>query len=117
MLLSCTGNETLRHGEPIVDGPTTLSSRPERTRISCHAALDKAACAPFRKEGRMMCTNATMFHRKSGVAEWRDLRCAPRPSRILRGVLAISSRSLNLDKSVVLMDLQNFVIATAPLHL
>src|SRR6202050_820154 len=24
-----------------------LSSRPERTRISCHAALDKAACAPF----------------------------------------------------------------------
>ena len=27
----------------------SLSSRPERTRISCHAALDKAACAPFRK--------------------------------------------------------------------
>jgi hypothetical protein len=26
-----------------------LSSRPERTRISCHAALDKAACAPFCK--------------------------------------------------------------------
>jgi hypothetical protein len=26
-----------------------LSSRPERTRISCHAALDKAAYAPFRK--------------------------------------------------------------------
>jgi hypothetical protein len=25
----------------------SLSSRPERTRISCHAALDKAACAPF----------------------------------------------------------------------
>ena len=24
-----------------------LSSRPERTRISCHAALDKAACAPL----------------------------------------------------------------------
>jgi hypothetical protein len=45
-----------------------LSSRPERTRISCHAALDKAACAPFRKEGRMTCTNATKIHRKSGVA-------------------------------------------------
>jgi hypothetical protein len=28
---------------------TELSSRPERTRISCHAALDKAACAPFCK--------------------------------------------------------------------
>ena len=26
-----------------------MSSRPERTRISCHAALDKAACAPFCK--------------------------------------------------------------------
>jgi hypothetical protein len=50
-----------------------VSSRPERTRISCHAALDKATCAPFRKEGRMNCTNATKFHRKSGVAQWRDL--------------------------------------------
>src|SRR5580698_4572934 len=50
-----------------------LSSRPERTRISCHAALDKTACAPFRKEGRMKCDNATKFHRKSGVAKWRDL--------------------------------------------
>jgi hypothetical protein len=30
-----------------------LSSRPERTRISCHAALDRAACAPFRTEVRL----------------------------------------------------------------
>jgi hypothetical protein len=45
-----------------------LSSRPERTRISCHAALDMAACAPFRKEGRMKCINATKINRKSGVA-------------------------------------------------
>jgi hypothetical protein len=45
-----------------------LSSRPERTRISCHAALDKAACAPFRKEGRMKCTNGTKVNRKYGVA-------------------------------------------------
>jgi hypothetical protein len=45
-----------------------LSSGPERTRISCHAALDKAACAPFRKEGRMKCTNATKVNRKSGAA-------------------------------------------------
>jgi hypothetical protein len=51
-----------------------LSSRPERTRISCHAALDKAACAPFFKERRMMFASATNFYRKSGVAEWRDLR-------------------------------------------
>jgi len=38
---------------------TDLSSRPERTRISCHAPLDKAACAPFFKERRMMFANAT----------------------------------------------------------
>ena len=50
-----------------------VSSRPERTRISCHAALDKAARAPFRKEGRMKRNNATKFHRKSGVVQWRDL--------------------------------------------
>ena len=47
---------------------TKLSSRPERTRISCHAALDRAACAPFFKERRMMFANATNFYRKSGVA-------------------------------------------------
>ncbi len=60
-----------------------LSSRPERTRIACHATLDKATCAPFCKEGRMKCTNATKFHRKSGVASWRDLRCARRAFQIL----------------------------------
>ena len=35
--------------------------------------LDKAACAPFRKEGRMKCTNATKSDRKSRVAKWRDM--------------------------------------------
>jgi len=49
--------------------PPPLSSRPERTRISCHAALDKAAYAPFRKEGRMKCTNATKSDRKSQGSE------------------------------------------------
>ena len=43
-----------------------LSSRPERTRISCHAELDKDACAPFREERRMKCVNATKINRKSG---------------------------------------------------
>jgi hypothetical protein len=47
---------------------------PERTRISCHAALDKATYAPFRRERRMKIANATKFHRKSGGAQWRDLR-------------------------------------------
>src|SRR5450631_81252 len=57
---------------------TELSSRlprravgPERTRISCHAALDKTACAPFLKERRMMFANATNIHWKfrGSVAE------------------------------------------------
>jgi hypothetical protein len=38
--------------------------------------LDKAVRAPFFKERRMMFANATNFHRKSGAAERRDLRCA-----------------------------------------
>jgi hypothetical protein len=51
-----------------------LSSRPERTRISCYCALDRAACAPFREERRIKFANATKFYRKSGVAKRRDLR-------------------------------------------
>jgi hypothetical protein len=42
-----------------------MSAQPG-TRISCHAALDEAACAPFSKERRMKFANATKFHRKSG---------------------------------------------------
>ena len=33
-----------------------------------YAALDKAGCGGFRKEGRMKCTNATKLNRKSGGA-------------------------------------------------
>ena len=62
-----------------------LSSRPKRTRISCHAALDKATCAPFRRERRMKFANATKFDRKSGGAKWRDLRFPPPSIECLRG--------------------------------
>jgi hypothetical protein len=51
-----------------VSAATKLPSRPERTRISCRVALDKAACAPFFKERRMLFANATNFYGKSGVA-------------------------------------------------
>ena len=57
--------------------PSPLSSRPERTRISCHAAPDRAACAALRKESRIKFVNAINLDRKSGVAQRRDLRCAP----------------------------------------
>jgi hypothetical protein len=42
---------------------------PERTRISCHAALDRTTNAPFSKERRMKFAKATKFNRKSGEAE------------------------------------------------
>jgi hypothetical protein len=60
--------------DPLSMEPLLFPSHPDRTRISCHAALDMAACAAFVKEGSMRCTNATKFHRKSGRAKRRDLR-------------------------------------------
>jgi len=59
---------TILFGNAKYEFQDELSSRPERTRISCHAALDKVACALFRKEGRKECTNATKVNRKFGVA-------------------------------------------------
>jgi hypothetical protein len=57
---------TKQHGQPQPlpvpvqeEAAPDLSSRPERTRISCYAAPDKAACGPFRKEGPMKFDNAT----------------------------------------------------------
>jgi len=48
--------------------PSPLSSRQERTRISCYLAPTMAACAAFFKESRMKFANATKLDRKSGVA-------------------------------------------------
>ena len=72
----------------------SLSSRPERNRISCHAALETTACAAFRKESRMKFANATNFNRKSGVAERRDLRFYGPFMEILIFQLATASRLL-----------------------
>jgi hypothetical protein len=49
--------------------PFPLSSRPKRTRISCHAAPDKTACAPFFKERRMMFANDTTYTGNPGYAD------------------------------------------------
>jgi hypothetical protein len=51
-----------------------LSSRPERTRISYFALLATNTCAALCKESRMQIIKATALHRKSGGAQWRDLR-------------------------------------------
>jgi len=71
---------------------TELSSRPERTRISSHAALETTACAAFGKESRIKFVNATDTNRKSGVAEWRD----PRFLSILTQTLSIFERRFRI---------------------
>jgi hypothetical protein len=45
------------------------------TPISCHAALERSACALFIKERRMECINATSLRRKSG--QWGTQRLLP----------------------------------------
>jgi hypothetical protein len=54
-----TGNGTSRAISP-------LKPKGGLTPISCHAVLDRSACAPIIKERRMRCINATSLHRKSG---------------------------------------------------
>jgi hypothetical protein len=48
--------------------PTARRGRQRQglTPISCHAVLERSACAPFIKERRMKCINATSLRRKSG---------------------------------------------------
>src|ERR1700733_15244269 len=43
-----------------------LKPKPGLTPISCHAVLERSTCAPFIKERRMECINATSHRRKSG---------------------------------------------------
>jgi hypothetical protein len=54
--------------------PSPLSSRPKRTRISYFALLATSTFAALRRESRMQFPEATGLDRKSGGAEWRDLR-------------------------------------------
>jgi hypothetical protein len=43
-----------------------LKPKPGLTPISRHAVLERSACAPFIKERRMECLDATSLRRKSG---------------------------------------------------
>jgi hypothetical protein len=45
------------------------STTEDQARISCHVALDIAACAAFVKESRMKFANPTKFQKKSGEAQ------------------------------------------------
>src|ERR1700723_3518651 len=68
------GKSKLSSGCTPVHGLTNLSSRPERTQISYLAPLATPTYAAFCRERRMKPANATKLNRKSGEAEWRDLR-------------------------------------------
>jgi hypothetical protein len=48
------------------------------TRISCHVALDSAACAPFRKERPMRCINVTNPNSNPKAAEGSAVRSGSR---------------------------------------
>jgi hypothetical protein len=47
----------------------------------------------------MMFANATKFYRKSGVAEWRDLRFPPRSSLTLRNEAREFAKPIKLNES------------------
>jgi hypothetical protein len=51
----------------------TQAQKQGLTPISCHAVLERSACAPFIKERRMECINATSLRRKSGP--WGTQHC------------------------------------------
>jgi len=53
----------------------TQAQKQGLTPISCHAVLERSACAPFIKERRMKCINATSLRRKSG--QWGTQRSLP----------------------------------------
>jgi hypothetical protein len=59
--------------------PSDLSSRPKRSRISYFAKLMRSTYAAFFKESRMRSTNAIELDRKSGGAQWGDLRFSRSP--------------------------------------
>jgi hypothetical protein len=72
------------------------------TPISCHAVLERSACAPFIKERHMERINATRLRRKSGqwgtrhwLPVWRD-----RPNIVIDAVLRLISK-IHEQKSVV----------------
>ena len=85
-----------------------MSSRPKRIRISYFALLATTTCAALRKESHMQIIKATGLDRKSGGAQWRDLRFSrsflemffDRSVSVVEGpaVLSRGSRIQSLDR-------------------
>ena len=79
-----------------------LKPTPGLTPISCHAVLERSACAPFIKERRMECINAISFHRESG--QWgtqfllpvrqKEIKSYARGNLLQSPALSLASRAL-----------------------
>src|ERR1700677_1171590 len=84
---------TIHLGNYTERSQTKLSSRPERSEVEGSAL--RPSDSPYSPWGN--CSHAIVetplsvpkqnCHPDRSVAKWRDLRCAPRPSQILRGPL------------------------------
>ena len=59
--------------------------------ISCHAAQERSARAPFIKERRMECINATSLHRKSG--QWGTQRSLAMEGGRVSWVISLPGRA------------------------
>jgi hypothetical protein len=77
---------------PGFSGETELSSRPERTPISCFALLATSTYTALRRESRMQILNATALDRKCGGAQWRDLRFLPLSRSLFTNIPSHSSK-------------------------
>jgi hypothetical protein len=71
--------------------PTKPYRKSGATPDSCHAALDKTACAPFCKERRMQFTGPSKLNRNPGGWGTRLFVVLPALSNTNRGLIACSS--------------------------
>ncbi len=58
-------------------GPSPCHSDRSGPGISCYAASERSACAAFSRKAAWNSPTPLTSTGKSGVAQWRDLRCAP----------------------------------------
>ena len=98
------GFEARRACPELVEGADRQTSAQPGTRISCHAAPDKATCAPFRKERSMKFAEATRFQRKSGGRAGRSIPQHCPTSRVAGKNDAVSHKSCGIRLPQLLLS-------------
>jgi hypothetical protein len=113
LLLYCFCPSASTHtkvGPPPSNLPSRLSrlaAEPKHTRISCHAALDIAADAAFRKKRHMKLANATNLDRKS-ESSLADLQLALVEKRNREAILASLVRTSGGAWAAVIFKIRYF---------